>query len=72
MAGEHKASDFAQAFAALAADQVRDLSDEDLGWYAQATVAVLEAIDTELQAQDRDQSGKTGYHRQADRARVTT
>jgi len=48
MAGEHKASDFAQAFAALAADQVQDLSDEDLGWYAQATVAVLEAIDTEL------------------------
>ncbi|PPQ20533.1 hypothetical protein CV770_03925 [Bradyrhizobium sp. AC87j1] len=36
-----------QAFATLAAEQVRAMSDEDLARHAQAVVAMLEAIQAE-------------------------
>jgi len=47
MASEDKAAGLSQAFAALAAEQFRKMSDEDLARHAQAVVAMLEAIQAE-------------------------
>ncbi|MBB4257301.1 hypothetical protein [Bradyrhizobium sp. CIR3A] len=47
MAGEDKMAGLQQAFATLAAEQVRAMSDEDLARHAQAVVAMLEAVQAE-------------------------
>ena len=62
MAGEDKAAALVRAFEALAADQVRDLSDEDLALHTQATVAMLEAIDAEWKRRTRPRCRRPQKH----------
>lgn len=57
MANDGKAAGLQQAFAALAAEQFQKMSDEDLARYAQAVVAMLEAIQAEY---DRRQGKSRG------------
>lgn len=53
-----KAAGLKQAFATLAAEQFRAMSDEDLARHAQAVVAMLEAIQAEY---DRRSASKAGF-----------
>lgn len=56
---EDKSAGLQQAFAAMAAEQFRKMSDEGLARHAQAVVAMLEAIQAEYDRRSCGQSSAT-------------